>query len=61
LDNGQPPLFLPPHLAGLGSQFTPPLFSNLKGKQYKFLITKEMLISSKKKLSTSNVLHTSNE
>ncbi|XP_058446424.1 diencephalon/mesencephalon homeobox protein 1 [Malaya genurostris] len=34
LDNGQPrttpPLFLPPHLASLGSQFAPPLFPNLK-------------------------------
>ncbi|XP_065090864.1 diencephalon/mesencephalon homeobox protein 1 isoform X2 [Ochlerotatus camptorhynchus] len=34
LDNGQPrttpPLFLPPHLASLGSQFGPPLFPNLK-------------------------------
>ncbi|XP_049534375.1 diencephalon/mesencephalon homeobox protein 1 [Anopheles darlingi] len=34
LDNGQPrttpPLFLPPHLASLSSQFTPPLFPSLK-------------------------------
>lgn len=27
MDNGQPPLFLPPHF----SQFTPPLFSGMKG------------------------------
>lgn len=27
MDNGQPPLFLPPHF----SQFTPPLFSGIKG------------------------------
>ncbi|CRK99936.1 CLUMA_CG013235, isoform A [Clunio marinus] len=31
LDNGQPPLFLPPHLASLSSQFTQPLFSGMKG------------------------------
>lgn len=31
LDNGQPPLFLPPHLASLSSQFTPPLFPGIKG------------------------------
>ncbi|CAO1354594.1 unnamed protein product [Diamesa hyperborea] len=31
LDNGTPPLFLPPHLASLSSQFTPPLFSGIKG------------------------------
>ncbi|XP_052864305.1 MOB kinase activator-like 2 [Anopheles cruzii] len=34
LDNGQPrttpPLFLPPHLASLSSQFNPPLFPSLK-------------------------------
>jgi hypothetical protein len=28
---GQPPLFLPPHLASLSSQFTPPLFG-VKGE-----------------------------
>lgn len=32
LDNGQPPLFLPPHF----SQFTPPLFSGMKGTFAKF-------------------------
>lgn len=31
-----PPLFLPPHLASLGSQFHPPLFPHLKGKHYAF-------------------------
>lgn len=35
LDNGTargtPPLFLPPHLASLSSQFSPPLFPGLKG------------------------------
>lgn len=42
LDNGTargtPPLFLPPHLASLSSQFSPPLFPGLKGKLYDFIL-----------------------
>uniref|UniRef100_A0A182F5Q4 Uncharacterized protein n=1 Tax=Anopheles albimanus TaxID=7167 RepID=A0A182F5Q4_ANOAL len=42
LDNGQPrttpPLFLPPHLASLSSQFTPPLFPSLKGQRAQHII-----------------------
>lgn len=37
--DGQPPLFLPPHLASLSSQFTPPLFSGMKGELMKVFST----------------------
>ncbi|XP_070496630.1 diencephalon/mesencephalon homeobox protein 1 [Chironomus tepperi] len=43
LDNGQPPLFLPPHLAGLSSQFTPPLFSNLKANSCSSMLLEQNL------------------
>lgn len=38
MGRSNPPIFLPPHLASLGSQFHPPLFPHLKGKynEYKF-------------------------
>ncbi|KAG5675678.1 hypothetical protein PVAND_005563 [Polypedilum vanderplanki] len=44
MDNGQqPPLFLPPHLASLGSQFTPPLFSGLKSSACSSLLLDQSL------------------
>lgn len=44
LDNNAPratpPIFLPTHLASLGSQFHPPLFPHLKGKEEKTALKK---------------------
>lgn len=48
--DGQPPLFLPPHLASLSSQFTPPLFS-VKGE----LLLEQKRFSHKFKILSINL------